>query len=183
MVAPRSAGSIVDELGLRQAPRNILARSARSTGCRRSPLDATLEQAAKQQAGYMVGAKKMAHRTGWGKDFASRMRVNGVRGAAAENVAYGQSSAKEVLSGWMTSKATAATCSIPPSAISAWRPRRTGRGGSTGRSCSDAKAYAGYSTAMAARRLRPSISCQTECATSATIRMTPPIRLFRDGVS
>jgi uncharacterized protein YkwD len=66
--------------------------------------DPTLEKAAVQQAGYMAGTGKMAHRTGWGRDFASRMRDNGVRGAAAENVAYGQATAADVLAGWMTSK-------------------------------------------------------------------------------
>jgi uncharacterized protein YkwD len=66
--------------------------------------DTTLEKAAAQQAGYMARSSKMSHRTGWGKDFTSRMRDNGVRGAAAENVAYGQKTEQDVLSGWMTSK-------------------------------------------------------------------------------
>ena len=104
MVAPRSAGSIVDEVGTSASAEEYLGAIRKEYGLPPLTSEATLEQAAKQQAGYMVGAKKMAHRTGWGKDFASRMHANGVRGGAAENVAYGQSSAKEVLSGWMTSK-------------------------------------------------------------------------------
>lgn len=104
MVAPRSASSIVDGVGTSASAEEYLAAIRKEYGLPPLARDATLEQAAKQQAGYMVSAKKMAHRTGWGKDFASRMHANGVRGAAAENVAYGQSSAKEVLSGWMTSK-------------------------------------------------------------------------------
>src|SRR5437773_9073874 len=36
--------------------------------------DAELEQAALQQAGYMAQRGRMSHTTGWGKDFASRVK-------------------------------------------------------------------------------------------------------------
>jgi uncharacterized protein YkwD len=104
MVDPRSASGAMDGLGASASAEEYLAAIRKEY--RLPPLtpDPTLEKSAAQQAGYMASAGKMAHRTGWGKDFTSRMRDNGVRGAAAENVAYGQTSAKEVLSGWMTSK-------------------------------------------------------------------------------
>jgi uncharacterized protein YkwD len=104
MVAPRSATGIVDGMGASASAEEYLGAIRKEYGLPPLASDATLERAAAQQAGYMVSAGKMAHRTGWGKDFASRMRANGIRGGAAENVAYGQTSAKEVLSGWMTSK-------------------------------------------------------------------------------
>jgi uncharacterized protein YkwD len=104
MVGPMSAGGAMEGLGASASAEEYLGAIRKEY--RLPPLapDPTLEKSAAQQAGYMAGAGKMAHRTGWGKDFTSRMRDNGVRGAAAENVAYGQTSAKEVLSGWMTSK-------------------------------------------------------------------------------
>ena len=65
--------------------------------------DATLEQAARQQAGYMAATGKMKHTTGWGRDFSSRMRSNGVRGAAAENVAQGRMDMPKLFDMWMNS--------------------------------------------------------------------------------
>ena len=66
--------------------------------------DAKLEKAAAEQAGYMARASQMSHRTGWRKDFATRMHDNGVEGAAAENVGYGAMSQGKLISMWMTSK-------------------------------------------------------------------------------
>lgn len=63
-----------------------------------------LERAAAQQAGYMARAAAMSHRTGWRKDFATRMRENGVEGAAAENVAYGAMSPEKLFQMWMDSQ-------------------------------------------------------------------------------
>ena len=51
----------------------------------------------------MARSGRMAHTTGWGKNFVSRMRADGVRGAAAENVAYGDLDPPEVFSRWMNS--------------------------------------------------------------------------------
>jgi uncharacterized protein YkwD len=77
----------------------------RATGGR-GPLvpDAQLEQAALQQAGYMAQRERMSHTTGWGKDFASRMKDNGVRGAAAENIAEGRFDQKKLFDIWMNSQ-------------------------------------------------------------------------------
>ena len=65
--------------------------------------DAQLEQAALQQAGYMASRERMSHTTGWGKDFASRMKDNGVRGAAAENIAAGRFDQQKLFDIWMHS--------------------------------------------------------------------------------
>ena len=66
--------------------------------------DTKLEKAAAQQAGYMARASQMSHRTGWRKDFATRMKQNGVEGAAAENVAHGAMDPEKLFSMWMDSK-------------------------------------------------------------------------------
>ncbi len=66
--------------------------------------DARLERAAAQQAGYMARAAEMSHRTGWRKDFATRMKENGVEGAAAENVAHGAMSTEKLFQMWMDSQ-------------------------------------------------------------------------------
>ena len=65
--------------------------------------DSQLEQAALQQAGYMAGAGRMEHDTGWGKDFASRVRDNGISGAAAENIAEGRMGLTRLFDMWMKS--------------------------------------------------------------------------------
>ena len=65
--------------------------------------DPQLEQAALQQAGYMASAGRMKHTTGWGKDFASRVKANGISGAAAENIAEGRMDTTRVLDTWMHS--------------------------------------------------------------------------------
>ena len=65
--------------------------------------DGKLEKAATEQAGYMARAGKMAHSTGWRKNFATRMNNNSIRGAAAENVAYGAFSTQKLFAMWMAS--------------------------------------------------------------------------------
>ena len=65
--------------------------------------DAQLEQAALQQAGYMASRERMSHTTSWGTDFASRMKDNGVRGAAAENIAEGRFDQQKLFDIWMHS--------------------------------------------------------------------------------
>ncbi|TIN18877.1 MAG: CAP domain-containing protein [Mesorhizobium sp.] len=65
--------------------------------------DPQLEQAALQQAGYMASRARMSHTTGWGKDFASRMKGNGVRGAAGENIAEGRFDLQKLFDIWMHS--------------------------------------------------------------------------------
>lgn len=65
--------------------------------------DGQLERAALQQAGYMAGRRRMSHTIGWGKDFASRVKGNGIAGAAAENIAEGRFDLEKVFDIWMHS--------------------------------------------------------------------------------
>jgi hypothetical protein len=80
MVDPRSASGAMDGLGASASAEEYLGAIRKEYGLPPLALDPTLEKAAVQQAGYMAGGGKMAHRTGWGRDFASRMHDNGVRG-------------------------------------------------------------------------------------------------------
>ncbi len=70
-----------------------------------SPLapDAQLEKAARQQAELMAASGRMKHTTGRGKDFLTRVRGNGIEGAAAENIAYGRFGLDELFSAWVNS--------------------------------------------------------------------------------
>lgn len=70
-----------------------------------SPLapDAQLEKAAHQQAELMAASGRMKHTTGRGKDFLTRVRGNGIEGAAAENIAYGRFGLDELFSAWVNS--------------------------------------------------------------------------------
>jgi uncharacterized protein YkwD len=65
--------------------------------------DPQLEQAALQQAGYMARGGRMTHTTGWGKGFASRVKGNGINGAAAENIAEGRFDQQKLFDIWMHS--------------------------------------------------------------------------------
>lgn len=65
--------------------------------------DPRLEQAALQQAGYMAQRGRMTHTTGWGKDFASRVKGNGIAGAAAENIAEGRFDLQKLFDIWVHS--------------------------------------------------------------------------------
>jgi uncharacterized protein YkwD len=66
--------------------------------------DPKLERAALQQALYMARTGRMAHTTGSGKDFVSRMKGNGINGAAAENIAYGNLDLSKLFAMWMNSQ-------------------------------------------------------------------------------
>jgi uncharacterized protein YkwD len=76
-------------------------RSANGLGAL-SP-DTQLEQAALQQAGYMARAGRMAHTTGRGRDFSSRVKDTGIEGAAAENIAEGRMDLARLFDMWMNS--------------------------------------------------------------------------------
>ena len=65
--------------------------------------DATLERAAIRQAGYMAAADSMTHDTGWRRDFATRMKADGVAAPAAENLAHGRMDTAKVFQMWMES--------------------------------------------------------------------------------
>lgn len=65
--------------------------------------DARLEQAAITQAAYMAATGKMKHTTGFGRDFATRMRKEGVAAPAAENLARGRMEPPRLFAMWMAS--------------------------------------------------------------------------------
>jgi len=65
--------------------------------------DPTLEKAARQQAAYMAASRRMEHTTGRGRDFATRVKGNGIEGAAAENIARGRMDLDRLFAMWMAS--------------------------------------------------------------------------------
>jgi uncharacterized protein YkwD len=65
--------------------------------------DPRLERAALRQAGYMASAGRMAHDTGWRKDFATRMDKGGIDAPAAENLAHGRMDMAKLFSMWKNS--------------------------------------------------------------------------------
>jgi uncharacterized protein YkwD len=76
-------------------------RSANGVG--ELKIDPVLEHAALQQAGYMASAGRMAHTTGFGRSFTSRIRDGEIRGIAAENIAVGRMGLDELFARWMAS--------------------------------------------------------------------------------
>jgi uncharacterized protein YkwD len=89
--------------GASSSAKPIINRYRASHGLSALAVDRTLEQAALQQAGYMARAGRMEHTTGWGKDFASRVKDNGIAGAAAENIAEGRMDLTRLFDMWMNS--------------------------------------------------------------------------------
>ncbi|MFC3205048.1 CAP domain-containing protein [Aquamicrobium soli] len=82
---------------------SLVAGIRRANGLGQLTPDTQLERAALQQAGYMAGAGRMVHTTGWGKDFSSRVKGNGIEGAAAENIAEGRMDLMRLFDMWMHS--------------------------------------------------------------------------------
>jgi uncharacterized protein YkwD len=101
MVNPRGGG---DGIGASASGEMYLTSIRTDHGLPPLARDEKLEKAAAEQASYMARASAMSHRTGWRKDFATRMHDNGVEGAAAENVAYGAMDPEKLFSMWMDSK-------------------------------------------------------------------------------
>ncbi len=92
-----------DGAGDSAAGARYLAGIRSSNGLSPLSADPVLEKAALRQAGYMARAGRMDHSTGWGRDFASRMKDDGIGGAAAENIAHGDMGPDELFSRWMNS--------------------------------------------------------------------------------
>ena len=65
--------------------------------------DSLLEDAARQQAGYMAFAGKMDHTAMRGRDFVSRMKASKVPAPAAENLAHGRMDLDRLFQMWMDS--------------------------------------------------------------------------------
>ncbi|WP_237684156.1 CAP domain-containing protein [Pseudaminobacter soli (ex Zhang et al. 2022)] len=85
------------------AGQDQLARIRSQHGLTPLAADADLGRAALEQARYMAASGRMNHTTGWGKDFSSRVRGNRIKGAAAENIAYGRMEPDELFLRWMNS--------------------------------------------------------------------------------
>ncbi len=94
-IAPQGAAASAEA-------RTHVAEIRRANGMQELRPDRTLDRAALQQAGNMAQAARMSHSTGLGRDFASRMRANGIR-IAGENIAHGRFGTAEVLEVWMNS--------------------------------------------------------------------------------
>lgn len=108
MLLALSACQSISLLGIEGAGANASAEqhlAAIRKGAGLSPLapDAQLEKAARQQAELMAASGRMKHTTGRGKDFLTRVRGNGIDGAAAENIAYGRFGLDELFSAWINS--------------------------------------------------------------------------------
>jgi uncharacterized protein YkwD len=83
---------------------DVLRRLRETEGLRALSADAQLEKAAREQAGLMAARQKMQHTTGRGDDFVSRVRRNGIEGAAAENIARGSFDTERLFLAWMNSR-------------------------------------------------------------------------------
>lgn len=66
-------------------------------------VDPVLERAAAEQARFMAETGSVEHTTGRGRDFATRIRAQGINGAAAENIARGRYDAGGLFTAWMNS--------------------------------------------------------------------------------
>lgn len=95
-VSPTGEGAAVSAGGYLTAIRTENGLPALSS-------DPVLERAALQQAGYMAQTGRMTHTTRLGRDFASRIRDNGIEGAAAENIASGQKDLGSLFTAWKNS--------------------------------------------------------------------------------
>ncbi|MET0599861.1 MAG: CAP domain-containing protein [Mesorhizobium sp.] len=89
--------------GMSDGAASYLARIRAESGLAALQPSPALEKAAREQAGYMAGSGRMRHSTGFGRDFSSRLRQNGIRGPAAENVAHGQQDLEALFAAWMKS--------------------------------------------------------------------------------
>lgn len=92
-----------DSAGASLSAAGHLARIRSENGLGPLSSDAPLERMARHQAGYMARSGTMEHTTGWRRDFASRMKDDGVAAPAAENVAYGRMDLDRLFSMWMNS--------------------------------------------------------------------------------
>lgn len=93
----------VDGAGANASAEEHLAAIRRSAGLSILSPDAQLEKAARQQAEFMAASGKMVHTTGRGRDFLTRVRGNGIDGAAAENIAHGRFGMDGLFAAWVNS--------------------------------------------------------------------------------
>lgn len=103
LAACQAALSPGDGAGASASGAAWLAEIRQANGLPALAVDRRLEQAALRQSGYMAASGKMAHATGWRRDFSTRMRQDGIDGIAAENLARGRMEMDEVFARWMAS--------------------------------------------------------------------------------
>ncbi|WP_288192058.1 CAP domain-containing protein [uncultured Phyllobacterium sp.] len=89
--------------GVSASATSLVQNIRSSNGLAGLAADSSLESAALQQAGYMASAGRMSHTTGWGRDFATRVRNNEIHGIAAENIAVGRMELDRLFAMWMAS--------------------------------------------------------------------------------
>lgn len=98
-----SARDIGDAGVERQAGRVHLAEIRSANDLPPLRPDRALERAALEQARLMAQSGRMEHKTGWRRDFATRMARNGIEGPAAENLAYGRMATERLFAMWLAS--------------------------------------------------------------------------------
>ena len=89
--------------GASRSGQAYLAEIRTSAGLPALRPDPTLEKAALRQSGYMAQSGRMAHDTGWRRDFVTRMKADGVAAPAAENLAHGRMEMARLFQMWMAS--------------------------------------------------------------------------------
>jgi len=90
-------------VGASASAEDILAGIRRDKGLSVLSPDPALERAAREQARLMASAGRMEHTAARGQDFVTRIRRNGVDGAAAENIARGRFDLDRLFLAWMNS--------------------------------------------------------------------------------
>lgn len=94
---------VVSSVGSSASAADYLGYIRKENGLSPATPDARLEKAAEQQARYMAEAARMVHATRRGRDFRTRMKANGIGGAAAENIAHGGMDMAELFQIWTDS--------------------------------------------------------------------------------
>jgi uncharacterized protein YkwD len=93
---PRAAGPAAQVVALTN-------RERAEAGCRALTVDARLTAAAQRHSEDMAENDFFSHTSRDGRDFVNRIRATGYPSPGAENIAYGQTSAREVVADWMGS--------------------------------------------------------------------------------
>jgi uncharacterized protein YkwD len=93
----------VNGAGANASAEEHMAAIRRGAGLSILAPDPQLEKAARQQAEFMAASGRMVHTTARGRDFLTRVRGNGIEGAAAENIAHGQFGLDGLFAAWMNS--------------------------------------------------------------------------------
>lgn len=100
---PREAPAAGASAGSSVAAASHVRDARASVGLPALAPDDRLERAAARQAAYMARSGRMEHATGPGRDFAARMKRDGVAAPAAENLAHGRMELERLFAMWMTS--------------------------------------------------------------------------------